>query len=82
MEKERSYKAAEKELLSTLYSANKALTTEGLAQRCNISRITAKKYLERLKQEKLVESVKEGKGVYWWLTSKNVRKTKDNLAYA
>ena len=69
-----------------LYAANKPLTTENLAEKCNISRLTAKKYLEILEKQKIVESVRFGKAIYWWLTVKTKEKknegNNDKLAYA
>lgn len=86
MEKEITYKNTEKNIVSMLYAANKPLTTENLAEKCNISRLTAKKYLKILEKDKIVESIRSGKAIYWWLAVKTKAKKneKDNekLAYA
>ncbi|MGC8621772.1 MAG: hypothetical protein ACP5U0_07675 [Caldisphaera sp.] len=45
------------------------MPTERIAKQLDISRITAKKYLIGLEKDKKVESEKEGRAVYWWLSS-------------
>ena len=67
MEKQ-EYSQMEKKIMSILYSAGKPLPTERIAKQLDISRITAKKYLIGLEKDKKVESKKEGRAVYWWLS--------------
>lgn len=66
---EGGYKPIEKRILAVLYSAEKPLPTERIAKQLDISRITIKKYLLGLKQRSKVKSKKEGRAVYWWLSS-------------
>lgn len=57
----------ERNILSALYSAEKPLTTERVSRIAGISRITARKYLDRLKNRGVLKSVRMGKGIYWWI---------------
>ena len=68
MEKQ-EYSQLEKKIMSILYSAGKPLPTERIAKQLDISRITAKKYLLGLEKNGKVSSKKEGRAVYWWLSS-------------
>jgi DNA-binding GntR family transcriptional regulator len=65
------YSSLEKKIMSILYSAGKPLPTERISKQLDISRITAKKYLLGLEKNGKVGSKKEGRAVYWWLSSNN-----------
>ena len=68
MEKQ-EYSSIERKILSILYAAGKPLPTERIAKHLDMSRITIKKYLLGLKKKNKVDSKKEGRGVYWWLST-------------
>ncbi|MEM0143682.1 MAG: HTH domain-containing protein [Candidatus Parvarchaeum sp.] len=82
------YSLQERNILGILYSAEKPLTTEAIARRCGISRITAKKYLQILIIKKVLKSRKLSRGIYWWIATnkegltEEVKKPKKKLAYA
>ncbi len=58
----------ERNILSVLYAAEKPLTTETIARRTSISRITARKYLNILQEKGILEFRELNKGIYWWIT--------------
>jgi predicted ArsR family transcriptional regulator len=57
----------EKRIINALYVAHKPLSTKNIAERSEMARQTAKKYLESLNQKGLVSNGKLGKAVFWWL---------------
>ena len=58
---------AEKRILTILYAANKPLTTQEIANKTEMTRLTAKKYLIILQDKGKVEGGRLGKSIYWWL---------------
>ena len=60
-------KPIEKNIMNALYLANKALTTQKVAERADISWQTAKNNLEELYRKGHVDSGKYGKSIYWWI---------------
>ena len=58
---------AEKRILTILYAANKPLTTQEIANKTDMVRPTAKKYLIILQNKGKVEGGRLGKSIYWWL---------------
>ena len=61
------YSHAEKRILTILYVANKPLTTQEIANKTDMVRLTAKKYLISLQNKGKVEGGRYGKSIYWWL---------------
>ena len=61
------YGHAEKRILTILYAANKPLTTQEIANKTDMARLTAKKYLIALQDKHKVEGGRYGKSIYWWL---------------
>ena len=66
------FNRVEKEILGVLASAGKPITTYYVADKANITRLTARKYLMKLLQEGIVigqeyTGSKLKKGLYWWL---------------
>jgi DNA-binding GntR family transcriptional regulator len=59
----------EKRIMALLYAARKSLPTERIAKHLDMSRITVKKYLLGLEKQRVVNSKREGRAVYWWLSS-------------
>ncbi len=57
----------ERNILSVLYAAEKPLTTETIARLAGISRITARKYLNRLQERGILRFKELNKGIYWWI---------------
>lgn len=57
----------ERRIINVLYYAHKPLSTKAIAEHSEMAWQTAKKYLERLYQKKLLHRGKYGKSVYWWL---------------
>jgi DNA-binding IclR family transcriptional regulator len=60
----------EKRIINALYVAQKPLSTKNIAERSEMARQTAKKYLDILNQRGFVSNGKMGKSVYWWLNIK------------
>lgn len=57
----------EKNIINTLYSAQKPLTTRQVAKNSDMSWGTARKYLFQLRDKDVVCGGKKGKSTYWWL---------------
>lgn len=72
-----------RDIMSLLFNVGKPLPTERIAKQLGISRITAKKYLKKLKADKSVESTRKGRAVDWWLCSEaGFRSNEENsIAY-
>jgi len=62
---------AEKRVVNILYVAWRPLTTGQVADKWGKSWPTAKKYLTRLYNKKLLHKKTHGKSVYWWLKTKD-----------
>ncbi|MGC8567571.1 MAG: FaeA/PapI family transcriptional regulator [Caldisphaera sp.] len=70
----------ERNILSVLYAAEKPLTTETIARLAGISRITARKYLNSLREKGILRSKELNKGIYWWIAvDQRVKEEKKKL---
>lgn len=57
MKREKHFNKTEENILRVLYQHKTELTIYEISKKCNISYPTAKKYLEKLLKEKLIEEV-------------------------
>jgi len=57
----------EKLLINVLYFAHKPLSTSEVAKRSQMAWQTAKKHLETLQRFGLLDSMKKGNAIYWWI---------------
>ena len=60
-------KRIKRDILNVLYWAQRPLTTSEVAKYADISWNTAKKYLQRLYQQRYVKRGEKGNAIYWWL---------------
>lgn len=57
----------EKLLVNVLYYAHKPLSTSEIAKRSHMAWQTAKKHLGILKRFGLLDNMKKGNSIYWWI---------------
>lgn len=62
-----SFSSPQKRIINALYIANRALTTTKVADKAEMSWVTADKYLHELRDKGYVENRRIGKAVYWKL---------------
>ncbi|MDE1849730.1 MAG: helix-turn-helix domain-containing protein [Candidatus Micrarchaeota archaeon] len=68
----KKYLPVEKRIIAVLYSANKALNTNRIAELAEISRPTALHYLQQLQETGVLNAGKYKNAVYWWIANSEI----------